>query len=86
MKHGTIIQLNGKTVSTSRNLRGVLSYARQHGVASVTIHSTRDGGELRITYGDGATSRNHFESFTVLQNWVMTRRNMRRIYTIGECF
>lgn len=64
------IMKDGKTVSSLKNLSGIMAYARKESVATI-IMTNRDGeGELTIHFGDGAVVDTMFESFTVMKQWV----------------
>lgn len=70
------ITKEGKPVSTSRNLRGVMTYARKHGVRLWIASMTDDYGALvSITFGNGADCHTRFASWDVAQRWVRARRS-----------
>jgi len=84
---------DGKIIHTSKNLRGILDYARVSAVKAVrvsrdtgTSHYSQNritpggnpyNGILEVEYFDGAVSGSFFASFTVLCGWVKARRCFR---------
>jgi hypothetical protein len=73
----TYIKKDGVTVSRSKNLRGLLDYARKSRVALIEsrvdpLNSVR--GEIRVTYADGATGFASFASYNIMIDWVRNRR------------
>lgn len=91
---GTMIFRDGRPVSYSRNLRGLLEYARRP-ISPVT-HATveRDPesgsnvrGRVIVHYADGAATVAYFASYHIAVDWVRNRRTWRRdgvILTIAE--
>ena len=71
------ITIYGKVVSLSKNLRGLLTYARNHTVVAVTITKLGVGGDLKVDFFNGARCATHFESYGVLVEWVRTRRALQ---------
>ncbi len=72
-----ILTKDGK-LYRSRNLRGLLDYARKHWssyVAAVKISPIPGGGSLEVLYGDGAVGTDTFADFTVLCHWLRCRRS-----------
>lgn len=67
----------GKVVSTSRNLRGIMTYSGK--VAPKQITLTQDGvrGWLSVTWVDGATVQTEFASYHIMVDWVRNRRRFR---------
>lgn len=68
----------GKRVAYSKNLRGILDYARKHGISKVLIMENLAAervGTLNIIFGDGATVTTNFNSYKVLESWVAARRS-----------
>lgn len=69
------IILNGQIVATSKNLSGVLNYARKHQITRVeTCKFAELKGSLRVFYSNGAECRTLFESHNVMLQWVKARR------------
>ena len=70
---------DGKRISYSKDLRGIIDYARKHGVAKVIIverkFASEFGGTLYILFGDGATVKTGFRSYDVLEGWIAARRS-----------
>lgn len=75
----------GRIVSRSKNLRGVLRYGRNkmplgplriasRGIRAVHVLQTPNGALLRVRWSDGAYAVAHFASFTVARRWVQARR------------
>ena len=77
MIRGTVIMLNGKAVRQSRNLRGMLDYARVSPVARAELRKAGAGGILAITYLDGATCEARFGSHVVMLDFVRRRHSWR---------
>lgn len=78
---------DGKRVSHSKNLRGILDYARKHGVAKVLIMenlASEFGGTLNIIFGDGATVTTNFNSYKVLESWIAARRSWNLKETLSK--
>ena len=76
----TYIMHGGVTVSRTRNLRGLLDYARKSKVA--TVESRVDPlnhvrGELRVTYLNGAQGFASFASYNIMVDWIRARRSWR---------
>lgn len=69
----------GKRIKYSKDLRGILDYARKHGVAKVIIverkFASEFGGTLYILFGNGATVKTGFKSYGVLESWIAARRS-----------
>lgn len=77
------IKLGEKSVAHSRNLRGILSYARKAFVRNVYCTRNGDGtGFVCFTFDDGARCRTEFADYTVLLRWVRSRRSwdLREIF------
>lgn len=79
MEYDCVIK-NGAIIRRSRNLRGMLDYARTSLVAAVETmrdpaNNTR--GILAVTYADGATCRASFASFNIMIDFVRNRRTWR---------
>lgn len=73
---------NGRTVSRSKNLRGVLAYCRTSPPASIVLEPAADGGGvLHVSYADGATCSAGFASLTVLRGWIK-RPTFRGVLTL----
>jgi hypothetical protein len=73
-KSGVVIYRDGKAVSKSRNLRGVLDYGRKHGVNQVAIgERSNGGGTLVVIFDNKAVVTTTFASFVVLLDWVASR-------------
>lgn len=61
---------NSRVVSQSKNLRGIVAYARQVKLASIVIQPKPDlSASLAISWVDGATCFTNFASYTVCQHW-----------------
>lgn len=78
----TISDLASNTVATSRNLRGLLEYARKHPVARVITRRDLHGltgapsrGALTVIYANGAIGRESFASFHIMIDWTRERRS-----------
>lgn len=78
------ILLNGKVVSKSQDLRGILRYAGKHGVAAYSARRLDMGqGDLIVRFDNGASARTTFECFTALLGWLRSRRSWRQ-YMAGN--
>lgn len=80
MEYGINIIKNGQIIRTSKNLRGLLEYARISPV--VRIESTPLGpnnstGTFRVFFADGAESRALFRSYHIMIDWLRNRRSWR---------
>lgn len=74
----TII-LEGKIVARSKNLRGILTYARKRGIDRVVISKNAEGSNWDATvcyeFSDGAYSIVQWASFDVAVSWTHARRS-----------
>lgn len=80
METGTNIVKNGKIIHTSKNLWGILDYARKSPV--VRIESCRIGdvsGTVRVLYKDGAESRANFRSYHIMIDWIRNRKSWKTV-------
>lgn len=70
------ITKGGRVAATSRNLRGILDYARHHSVVKATVRRKRGGeGEVTFAFYDGAHSTVRFASYSLLLRWIANRRS-----------
>lgn len=71
-----IVTKNGKQLASGQNLEVLSRYSRKHPVAksSATRAVGGMGGTLHLWFSDGAESRVHFNSYTVLNDWLNTKR------------
>lgn len=70
------IHKDGRIVSRSQNLRGIMDYSRKHGIKSanvlpVVMKAAR--AEVRIVFGDDAWVQTYFASETIARRFC-TRR------------
>jgi len=83
-----LIGKQGQIVSQSRNLRGLLDYARRHPVVWIETQPltwvSRDGrplwpagARLYLRFADGAEAMTYFSSYAVLQDWIKARRTWK---------
>lgn len=71
-----VIHKEGRVVSRTRNLRGVIDYARRHGVKRASAYAKGEGrGFIAFHFADGAESRVDFESYVVAWRWIESRRS-----------
>lgn len=73
----------GRVVSTSRNLRGIVTYSRK--VAPKQITLDRDGdtrGWLYVEWCDGASVHTEFASYHIMVDWVRNRRRFRDAHKV----
>lgn len=81
MKFGTVEITKGhkpgefKTVAKSKNLRGILTYARKHGVAGVGVTKKQHGANVAFKFADDAWALVMFADFTVAVQWINARRS-----------
>ena len=79
-----ILNASGEVIRRSRNLRGIQIHARRTWIAEAVASSAQDGrGLLQVTFGDGATCRTEFASYTVLCIWLHSRRSWTGVRRIG---
>ena len=72
----TVFNAHGEPVARSRNLRGILTYARRHPVKRASVYAKGEGRAFVVFIFQGdAESRVDFESFTVARQWVAGRRS-----------
>lgn len=80
-QYGTTVFLDGRAVRQSRNLQGLLSYGREVSpvfrVTAAPCPDNQYNGKLRIEYENGATCSAHFASYTMLLEWLHSRRSWR---------
>lgn len=80
------IYKDGKTVSRSKNLRGILEYARKHKIRAISMatHSTAGAtcqhATLRITFGDNAQTAADFADVNHIKQWLRSRKSWPRNY------
>jgi hypothetical protein len=79
----TIRNADFRIVATSRNLRGLLTYARTVApVSRVDLYENKPGAtwgsQFGITFADGSSSISDFAQFSILCEWVETRRKLSR--------
>lgn len=66
---------NGKVIAKSKNLEVLGRYARTTSrVKKTSISKVGSGGRLHVYYKDGAEAKVNFNSYTVLKNWIETKR------------
>ena len=74
--YNVLIHKNGATVKRSRNLRGILDYARENPVVKASVVVNPDeSADIVFTFLDGAKSLVHFQSNQVFLDWVLRRRS-----------
>ena len=83
----TNIIKGGQIIRKSKNLRGMLEYARLSPVVRIEAcdigpfedanQRLRSQGTMLVLYRDGATCRANFESYRVMLAWVRKRRSWR---------
>lgn len=78
MQTGVNIIKNGQIIRSSRNLRGILDYARVSPVIRVeSCPLDKVCGTVRVIYTDGAESRANFRSYHIMIDWLRNRRSWR---------
>jgi hypothetical protein len=90
-----ICDAHGKTVATSKNLRGILTFARKYPVDIVTLE--RHAGSYRVVFyfaplsgrapmGAAFTAQTLWADWRVLFDWLLRRRSwsLERVTVIGE--
>ncbi|WP_426050367.1 hypothetical protein [Brevundimonas sp. SL161] len=71
-----VYNVDGEPVARSRNLRGILTYARRHPVKRASVYAKGDGRAFVAFHFRGdAFARVEFESFIVAGDWVASRRS-----------
>ena len=83
---------HGRTVATSKNLRGVLTFARKHPVDVVTVaHGVADHTYSVTFYFSNAgsiafTCETTWQDWRVVMQWIAARRSwsVERVTFIGE--
>jgi len=79
-----IVDASGKVIHRSRNLRGILDYARHTWIEEAVAQPAQEGkGILSVTFGDGCTCMTEFADFTVLCWWLRCRRSWAAVRRIG---
>lgn len=70
---------NSMVIRNSKNLRGLLDYARIFPVVRVELTPTNNGhnGNLIVTYVDGSHGQAIFASYHIMVDWVRNRRSWR---------
>jgi hypothetical protein len=75
------IMKEGACVARSRNLRGILDYARRSPVAHIETSMGYDGSPVRglvlVKYADGAHCLTDFASYHIMIDWLRGRRSWR---------
>jgi hypothetical protein len=72
----TIFNADGEPVARSKNLRGILAYARRSPVKRASAYAKGDGGAFVVfIFNNGAESRVDFASFAVAKAWIASRRS-----------
>lgn len=70
------ITLNGKIVSRSQNLRGILDYARKFPVESAYVRRMPEGkARVKIVFSNRAISVTQWESYIIAIQWIKSRRS-----------
>lgn len=66
---------DGKVVCATRNLRGILEYARRQRIGRQTLLAQvgADAKTLRVAFPDEATCVTEFASAAVLEKWIADR-------------
>lgn len=84
--HGTMVHTpDGFTIRASKNLRGMLDYARVSQVAKIETRrdpSNTDCGVLRVEYANGNYSIASFCSYHIMIDFVRNRRSWRNAVLI----
>lgn len=75
----TIVDVSGRIIRNSKNLRAMRDYARVSPVARVITRKGKNphNGTLTVIYQDGATSSAHFASHSIMIDFVRNRRSWR---------
>lgn len=71
------IYLKDQPVSKSKNLRGILDYARRFPVVSVYVqrYPETGGAAVQFAFDNGADAFADFNSYTIACNWINARRS-----------
>ena len=66
---------DGNIIRRSKNLRGVLEYARTHIISKIGADRIgKEEGKLMVLFHDGASYETNFASFGALKQWIRARR------------
>jgi len=69
------IENNGQIIRKSKNLRGMLDYARVSPVKRIELTPQgKVNGRLRVIYNDGAVTSSNFANFHIMVDFVRNRR------------
>ena len=80
-----IVNRNGKVIHRSKSLRGILDHGRRSLVeAAVAIPLQHGKGALWVLYADGCRCRAEFADYTVLCDWLRSRRSWAGARRIGD--
>ena len=75
-KYATRIEKGGRIIKTSRNLRGLVEYARVSKPKRIELTpQSGENGRLRVIFEDGASTSAHFASYRIMVDWVRSRRS-----------
>ena len=66
----TIEDENGKVVSKSKNLQGILRTASKQGVQEIVVKPMGTAARLSIQFYGGLYAQTEFESFKVCERWI----------------
>lgn len=79
MQTRTNIIKAGQVIRTSRNLRGMLDYARISPVVRIESTPINEGhnGSMRVFYADGAECLAHFRSYEIMIDFIRNRRSWK---------
>ena len=77
----TIHDSDNKAIRKSRNLRGLLDYAREHSICRLSIYERNEETEtsayIYVGFTNGAWCCVNFADYRVLRMWVSARRVLR---------
>ena len=67
----------GDVLARSKNLRGVLTYARRHPVKRASVYRKGEGANVAFHFQGDASCTVAFASFDVAWQWIESRRSWR---------
>jgi hypothetical protein len=72
----TQITRDGKVLSQSRNLRGLLRYLPRDHARQVNVMRLPDGARLTVHFESGAVCETQFADYSVLRRWINARLHL----------
>jgi len=85
--YSVAIEKNGQIIRHSKNLRGIVDYARISKPLRVELTPiNKSNGRLRVIFADGASTSAHFASYHIMIDWVRNRRSWdkKNVFIYGD--